>query len=239
MRQLRDWGAGMLVGTAVALTASCKGTERAETAERAETSELVEGGDMARIRVINASPADRTVDVYAGDSAVFTGVAYRKATPYREIPDDRFDFQLKPGPDAKPLAQNRENLSDGGHYTIVALPDEGGADKRNLRVLNDELKPGSPDKARIRFINGVPGDNDVDLYIEGRDAPLFDGVNFRNEAGWEEVDPMAGILIVRPDNSRSTLARLPDVRLEGGKSYTFVAAGRPGKVDLIRVEDPS
>jgi hypothetical protein len=33
------------------------------------------------------------------------------------------------------------------------------------------------------------------------------------------------------------LARLPDVKLEGGKSYTFVLAGKPAKLDVIRIED--
>jgi Domain of unknown function (DUF4397) len=232
------------------LTASCK--EARETGavsskgdgrtSTAPPSESAEDRDMALVRVINASPADPVVDVWAGDSAAFKGVGYKKSTAYREIPANRFDFQIKRAPDARPLAQNRENLHDGGYYTIVALPDHSGADKRNLRVLNDELEPVSPEKARIRFINGVPGDNDVDLYIDGRDAPLFDGVNFKSEAGWNEVDPMAGTLIVRPDNSRTVLATLPEVKLEGGRSYTFVFAGaekteRTEKADLIRVED--
>ena len=33
------------------------------------------------------------------------------------------------------------------------------------------------------------------------------------------------------------LASLPGVKLEGGKSYTFVVAGTPSKVEIIKVED--
>src|SRR6185437_8370228 len=101
---------------------------------------------------------------------------------------------------------NRENLSGGGHYTIVAMPDQGGADKRNLRVLDDELKPVSPDKARVR---------------------VFNAINFKSEAGWNEFDPIAGTLEVRPQGKKNVLAREANVKLEGGKSYTFVVAGTP------------
>jgi hypothetical protein len=42
---------------------------------------------------------------------------------------------------------------------------------------------------------------------------------------------------MRPDNKTTVLASLPNVKLEGGKSYTFVLSGRPGKYDFVRIED--
>jgi hypothetical protein len=229
----------------VLLAAACNetrdtGSVTSKTDSKTSTAppaEAVENRDMALVRVVNAIPGATPVSIWAGDSAAFKGVGYKKATEYREIPDNMFNFQIKASPDGKALAENRENLHDGGHYTIVALPDQGGPDKRNLRVLDDELKPVSLEKARVRFINGVPGDTDVDLLIQGREDPLFDGVNFKSEAGWNEFDPITGTLEVRPDNAKTTLARLGDVKLEGGKTYTFVLTGKPGKYELIRIED--
>ena len=243
MRLLRGFCAGMLVGGAV--LAGCKSnpdtgavTTKADgKTTTAPASDAVEARDKALVRVINASPADPTVNIYAGDSAAFSGVAFKHATPYREIPDNLFDFQIKGASGAEPLAQNRENLYDGGHYTIVALPDQGGAEKRNLRVLDDDLKPVPADKARVRFINGVASDTDVDLYITGRKDALFDGVNFKSEAGWNEFDPMTGTLTVRPDNGSTALATLSNVKLEGGKSYTFVLTGKRGKLQILKIED--
>ena len=244
MRKLRGFSAGMLLGGAVLLAAGCKDRDTGAVTSKSDgktstapPAEAVENRDHALVRVINASPSDRTIDIWAGDSSAFPAVAYKQATPYREIPDNLFDFQIKGAKDGTPLAQNRENLHDGGHYTIVALPDQGGAEKRNLRVLNDELKPVSPEKARIRFINGVASDTDVDLYISGHEDALFDGVNFKSEAGWNEVDPISGSLTVRPDNKKTVLATLPNVKLEGGKTYTFVLTGRAGKMELLRIED--
>lgn len=234
--------ASMLAGSAVLLAAGCNesrdtGAVNSKTAQgtsSAPAAEAVENRDMALVRVVNAIPGEPAV-IFAGDSAAFSGVGYKKATAFREIPDDRFNFKL--GSADKPLAENRENLNGGGHYTIVAMPDAGGADKRNLRVLDDELKPVSPDKARVRLINAVPGDLEVSAYVRGRQDPLFDGVNFKSEAGWNEFDPIAGTLEIRPQGKKNVLASQPNVKLEGGKSYTFIVAGRGVKPDIIVIED--
>jgi hypothetical protein len=243
MTKSRAIRAGMLAGGAVLLLAGCNqsrdtGAVTSKTAQgtsNAPPAEAVENRDMALVRVVNAIPSEAAVVVYAGDSAAFSGVGYKKATPFREIPDDRFNFKL--GSPDKPLAENRENLQGGGHYTIVAMPDAGGADKRNLRVLDDELKPVSPEKARVRVINAIPGDLEISAYIRGRQDPLFDGVNFKSEAGWNEFDPVAGTLEIRPEGKKNVLASRPNVRLEGGKSYTFIVSGRGTKPDIIVIED--
>jgi hypothetical protein len=245
MSNLNALWAGLLAGGLVSVAAACNETrDTGAVTSRAggDTStappaEMVEERDNALVRVVNAIPSG-PVTVWAGDSAAFGDVAYKKATEYQEIPDDMFDFQIRRGgAGTEALAHNREKLQDGGHYTIVALPAENAQNERNLRVLDDDLKPVTGGKVRARFINGVPGDTDVDLFIGGREDPLFDGVNFKVEAGWDEFDPISGTLTARPDNKRTTLASLPNVKLEAGKSYTFLLAGRPGKYELVKIED--
>lgn len=228
--------AGVFVATACN-TSRDTGAVSSKTSEgttNAPASDVAEQRDVALVRVVNAVPAG-AVTIFAGDSTAFSSVGYKTATPFREIPDDRFNFKL--GSKDNPLAENRENLTGGGHYTIVAMPDAGGADKRNLRVLDDDLKTVPADKARVRLINAIPGDLEVSAYVRGRQDPLFDGVNFKSEAGWSEFDPVAGTLEVRPEGKKNVLASLPGVKLEGGKSYTFVVAGSPSKVEIIKVED--
>ena len=243
MTKLKGLYTGLLAGGVVLFAGACKGnrdtgavtSKTAEGTSSAPASEVAENRDVALVRVINAIPAGGPVTILAGDSAAFTGVDYKTATPFREIRDDRFNFKL--GSAEHPLAENRENLNGGGHYTIVAMPDAGGADKRNLRVLEDDLKPVTPEKARIRVINAVPGDLEISVFVRGRKDPLFDGVNFKSEAGWDEVDPVAGTLEIRPEGKKNVLASLPNVKLEGGKSYTFVVSGTPARPEIIKIED--
>jgi uncharacterized protein DUF4397 len=243
MVKLRGLHAGMLASGVVLLAAGCKSnrdtgavtTRTSEGTSSAPASETLESKGQALVRVVNAIPNAPALVVYAGDSAAFSGVEYKKATEFREIPDSRFNFKL--GSPDNPVAENRENLQGGGHYTIVAMPDEGGADKRNLRVLDDELKPVSAEKARVRVINAIPGDLEINAYIRGRQDPLFEGVNFKSEAGWNEFDPVAGTLEIRPQGKKNVLVSKPNVKLEGGRSYTFVVSGTPSKADLIVIED--
>jgi uncharacterized protein DUF4397 len=243
MKRSRGFYAGMLAGGALLLAAGCKNnrdtgavsTKTEQGTSSAPSSAALENRELALVRVVNAIPGEPALVIFAGDSTAFSGVGYKKTTAFREIPDDRFNFKV--GSPDKPLAENHENLSGGGHYTIVAMPDQGGADKRNLRVLDDALKPVSPDKARVRVINAIPGDQEISVFVRGRADPLFDGINFKSEAGWSEFDPIAGNLEVRPQGKKNVLAREPNVKLEGGKSYTFVVAGTPAKVDIIKIED--
>jgi len=239
MRILGKWP--ILASGAFFIIAGCNRDTGAVTSKtsqgtsNAPSSEALEKRDLALVRVVNAIPGDPGIVIFAGDSAAFSNVGYKTATEFRKIPDDRFNFKL--GSPEHPLAENRENLAGGGHYTIVAMPDAGGADKRNLRVLDDDLKAVPPDKARVRVINAVPGDLEISVYVRGKEDPLFDGVNFKSEAGWKEIDLVAGTLEIRPQGKKSVLASRPNVKFEGGKSYTFVVAGRGAKPDLIKVED--
>jgi hypothetical protein len=243
MSKLRALYTGLLAGGAVFVVGACKdnrdtgavSTKTAEGTSAAPASDMAENRDVALVRVINAIPAGGLVTILAGDSAAFSGVAYKTATPFREIRDDRLNFKL--GSAENPLAENRENLSGGGHYTIVAMPDAGGAEKRNLRVLEDDLQPVAPEKARVRVINAVPGDLEISVFVRGREDAIFDGVNFKSEAGWDEIDPIAGTLEIRPQGKKNVLASLPNVKFEGGKSYTFVVSGTPAKPEIIRIED--
>lgn len=248
MSKLGPIHAGLFAMGALVLTSACKsdrdtGAVTSKTDQQTSTvpsTKTEEKRDLALVRVVNALPGGAPISISAGDSTAFGAVKYKTTTPYREIADNMFNFKLRAGTvdtSSKPLAENRENLHDGGHYTIVAMPDEGGADKANLRVLDDELKPVAPERARVRFINAVPGGKDVDVILKGRAEPLFDGVNFKSEAGWKEVEPANGTLEIRPDGTEIVLAKLADVKLEGGRSYTFVLTGRSGKYDVIRVTD--
>jgi uncharacterized protein DUF4397 len=228
-------------GALIFATACNKGQETGSVTSKtsagtsnAPSSETLENRNLALVRVVNAIPGESAV-IYAGDSAAFSAVGYKTATEFHKIPDNRFDFKL--GSPSNPRAENRENLSGGGHYTIVAMPDAGGADKRNLRVLDDDLKSVPADKARVRVINAVPGDLEISVFVRGRKDPLFDGINFKSEAGWSEIDPIAGTLEIRPEGKKNVLISQPEVKFEGGKSYTLVVAGRATKPDLIKIED--
>jgi Domain of unknown function (DUF4397) len=246
MSRLKEW-MGTPVVAVLLLAAGCDQTRdtgsvtsrAGDATSSAPGSKAASQRNVALVRAVNAIPGNGQVDIWAGDSVAFKAVGYQAATDYREIPNHMFKFQLRgPGADTTPLAVSRENLSGGAHYTIVALPgDDPEERKQNLRVLTDDLKPVAAGVSRVRFVNGSGTAHDVDVVLRGREEPLFKGVNFKSEAGWKEVEPMAGTLEIRRDRRPGTLASLGNVKLEGGRSYTFVLSGKPGNYELIQIED--
>ena len=236
---------GTLAAGAVALTLGC-GDGRSDGSATPGAGEgapdvppAAVDKEQAMVRLINLVPEGGPLTIWSGDSAAFAGIAYKDVTAYRLIAEDMFNFQIRSGGvlEGEALAENKEVIDVGHYYTIVALPAVEAAG-RNLRVLEDNPGPQSEGKARLRFINGVPGEEDVDVLIRGREEPLFDGVDFATEAGWSEVDPVTGTMVVRPDDQKTTLATLSNVQLQPGRTYTFVLAGRPGqKYEVIKIDE--
>src|SRR5262245_38380507 len=198
-----------------------KGTSTAPPANE------VEKRDNALVRAVHAIPKAPGLDFFADDQKAFDNVNYGKVTPYREVPDKlSLAFKvLNTGQESSPpLAENSEMIGSGKHYTVIAFPDSDG--HAALTVVNDDLKPPDSHKAKVRFINASPDAGEVDLYPRaGKDA-LFDGVNFKSEAGYREVDPMRTTLEVRPEGKKNVLVTIPNASLEAGKIYTIVLAGR-------------
>lgn len=239
---------GMLAGGALLFGTACDKTKdtgavTTTTATGTTTTpatEVAEAHGTAMVRVVNADPALKSAVVYAGDSTAFTGVAYKETTKFKEMPDDAFTFKVAaPGqsPDSA-MGDNHEKLATGGRYTVIAFADEGSpTTKANVRVLNDDLQPMTNGKARIRFINAAANAGELDLVSRGQKDAIFEGVNFRNEAGWKDVDPMTGTLIIRPQHKQNVLATIGSVNLKAGESYTYIVTGKQGALNVIKFTD--
>lgn len=248
MKNIKRVHAGLLLTGLMLMMAACGDANRNQPVttttnkgtSTAPPAAQVEDRDNALVRVIHAIPGGATVDVFAENNKAFSNLSYKTTTPYQELSGERMTFRLRPaGMDtAQPLAENSEGLDDGDHYTVVALPGEG-ANAAALRILEDDLKAPSSGKARVRVIHASPDAGEIDVYVQGRDDKLFDGINFQSEAGYSDIDPVSGTLIVRPEGRSETLLTIPNVNLAAGKIYTVVVTGRArgGKLEVITVED--
>ena len=78
----------------------------------------------------------------------------------------------------------------------------------------------------MRVIHASSNAGEVDVYAKERDKALFDGVNFRSEVGYKEVEPMTATVEVRSKGKKSTLATTSNVKWEAGKTCTIIVTGR-------------
>jgi len=239
----------VLMLTALLLVAACSSesnqnkpvttTTNAGTSNAPPATEVKQRGN-ALVRVIHAVPGGPSVDVFADDAKVFTGVAYKTTSPYKEVSGERHTFRIRPaGQDtAQPLAENSEGLSDGKHYSVVAVSDANG--KPTLYVYNDDLVPPSLGKAKARVIHASADAGEVDVYAKEGNKKLFGGVNALSETGYSEFDPMSGTVEVRPEGKTNALLTIPNVKFNAGDIYTIVVVGKAKgtpKLEAMIVED--
>ena len=227
----------------VAVIAGCEKRTAADDNDGVVASDSSrEGSSM--VRLVNAAPSDAAVDVFADDTPVFSGVAYKAVTPYQNFKDNLVTLALRPtgaaaGDTTEPLAENREMLANGDRYTVVVLPaDEDG--KPTLRVLEEPTDSGEAGKARIRFVNAAQGLETFDVFVPGSTDAFFDDVDFRTEAGFKDMDAGSGQIIVRADDNGPVLLTLPERTFEAGKTYTFILTNKTAgskELEVISIED--
>jgi hypothetical protein len=198
-----------------------------------------EGRKQALVRVVDAIPDAKPLDVFAGDTVAFAGLQYKAVTSYQELPRGTTRFHLRPARQdrAEPLANADEGLSGGEHYTIVAMPSRDGS-PATLKVLKDELSSPPAGKARVRVVNASPDAGEVTIFVGGRTDAVVSSVGAAAASGFRDVDPIAGTLEVRRDKDKEVLARLPSTRLDAGGFYTVFLLGRmTGGLEAMLVED--
>jgi hypothetical protein len=206
-----------VAAVAMASTFACSRSE--QTTRGRTTTEPVE---TAFVRFVDAHQGNAAL--YFGEQQVFSGTA-GEVTDYKQLPAEREEFALRaPGnTQGDALATNSEGLDAGKHYTVVAFDEkDGGA---SLRVLSDEEGAPDPGKAKVRLINASPEMEGLKLYAQGKRDEIASQTRFTTGSTWQEVDPVSGALELRTSDHKAV--KVPNVKLEPGKLYTFVV--RPGK----------
>jgi hypothetical protein len=180
---------------------------------------------MALVRFVEAVPGSG-MDLWFGDGQIFTNVAYKDITPYKEVPAERHDFKLQPSgkTEVTAPASASEGLTGGYHYTIVAQRKDG---KLNLEVVNDDLTPPSGGKAKVRVINAAIGLGKVDVVDSQGD--VVTGVGPDTASSYKDVTPAAGPLEVRRADKHNDIARVPNFTIDPAKLYTIVIVGGGGQ----------
>lgn len=215
-------------------TTTDKGTSSAPPAKEAEKR------DRALVRFVQVIPDFERLDAFVGENKEFPNVTYKTVTAYKEVPDTQEQFAIRPAgqESTQPLAQNREGIRGGDHYTAIAMPATDG--KPTLRVVSDSLTPPPDGKASVRIIHASPDAGEVNVFLQGKANATFEGVNPQTVTFYKEVDPMTTALEVRPQGKTDILVTVPNVTFEAGHIYTYVIAGKSTgapKLEAIKIDD--
>lgn len=186
--------------------------------------------DKALVRFLNADPTATRRELWAGDTRLFTGIAYRAITPYVEIPSQAVQFRLREENGNENIASIHDELFAGRSYTYVAMP---GKNRLSLAELSDDLTAPKPGKARVRLINATFGVDHLDLHRSGVDKKIGT-VQAGASTDFKDVDP--GMFEIRPAQQPAS-PRLSNLTVEPDHYYTFVVLGPSGDLDALHIEE--
>jgi hypothetical protein len=174
------------------------------------------------------------MDIIWGNDKFFSGVPYKRVTPYLEAPRGPAIFRLRAAGGTEDLSAANRELLIGRHYTLLALPTDNGGTR--LAIVSDSLGLLEPGEARVRLINAATGVDDLDLFIAGTPNRILHGINARTVTATSFVDMEGGTVEIRsPGRPAPTLVK--ELTVEANRLSTFIVVGTAGALDVVQIVD--
>lgn len=179
--------------------------------------------DMARVRVIHASPDAPAVDVLVNGEAAVEGLAFSEGTDYLELAAGDYQFQVVPagGAAEDAVIDATATLEAGTWYSVVAV---GTLDSIEPLIVVDEITEPEAGKAHIKVIHASPDAPAVDVAVTGGPV-LFENAPFQAATDYLPVDAGSYDLEVRPTGTEDVALAIPGLALEAGTVYSAYAMG--------------
>jgi len=136
------------------------------------------GSDSAKLRVMQASPDESSVDVLIDGKSVATNVAYATATKYLTVSSGSRHLQVEPSGSTTVIVDQSLSLSGNSNSTVLVYGLSPSITA--LDLADDDSAPTSGD-FKIRLVNAAPLMGAVDIFVVTPGTNLTDvGPNVTN-----------------------------------------------------------
>jgi hypothetical protein len=194
------------------------------------------GPGWANVRVIHASPDAPRVDIWAGGTPLFEGVAYKDVTGYETVKRGTYNVQVVPEGMSEPVVISADlKLKPAMDYTVLAI---GNLASIQPLVLEDRRFAVSSRFASVRFVHTSPDAPAVDIKIKDGKY-LFKDVGFGEYSQYRKVQKGTYDLQVLVAGTDTIALEVNDVNLKRGVMYSAIALGElgEGSLEAMLVED--
>jgi hypothetical protein len=179
--------------------------------------------DMARVRVVHASPDAPAVDVWVDGSVAFSNAPFKGITDYAALAPATYNVQVTPTGATEPVVIEADlALAANTDYTVVAV---GLLDNIEPLVLVDNNSAPAAGKAHVRFVHASPDAPAVDIAVANGGPVLFSNVPFKGVGDYLPVDAGTYDLEVRVAGTDTVALEVPGVALADSTVYTIFAMG--------------
>jgi hypothetical protein len=188
------------------------------------TSALAQS-DMARVRVVHASPDAPAVDVWVNGSVAFSNAPFEGITDYASLDAGSYQVQVTPTGATEPIVIDATlDLAASTDYTVVAVGELANIEPL---VLVDNNSAPAAGKAHVRFVHASPDAPAVDIAVTGGPV-LFSNIAFKGVGDYLPVDAGTYDLEARLAGTDTVALSIPGVQLDEGTVYTIFAMGLAG-----------
>jgi LPXTG-motif cell wall-anchored protein len=182
--------------------------------------------DMARVRVVHASPDAPAVDVWVNGNVAFSNAPFQGITDYAALDAGSYNVQVVPAGATEPVVIDATlDLTAGTDYTVVAVGQL--ADIEPLVLVDNNAAP-AMGKAHVRFVHASPDAPAVDIAVADGGPVLFSNVPFKGVGDYLPVDAGSYDLEVRLAGTDTVVLSVPGVALNDSTVYTIFAMGLAG-----------
>lgn len=175
----------------------------------------------AKIKFINASQSNTSVDFYVGDAKVNDlALAYGESSEYIKVPSGNKTTKVNQGMSALE-AQSDFNFVPTFSYTSFFVED--GEGKGAVVTFEDNLGAVESDRYRVRFINLSPNfTNALNISLPGGEL-VVNALAFKASSGYFMINAGVGLGVSVVGTGTFKIANGKE--FEGGKNYTIWLSG--------------
>jgi hypothetical protein len=188
-----------------------------------------ETAEMARVRLVHASPEAPPVDVYVNDEAVVENLSFGESTDYLPVEEGKRDVQVTVAGNESGVVFETSLPVTPGNYTIAATGEvsEAGQQPFEPALLLDEAQAPSEDEALVRAVHLAPDAPAVDVTVNETGDVLFEDLSYRNATDYAAVPGGEYTLEIREavPNELGDVVHTVNVSVENGTASTALAVG--------------
>jgi hypothetical protein len=174
------------------------------------------------VRVFNASPGTRPVDVYANKLLIAKNISYKTFTEYFTLVPGNYKIEIFPtGNIYNPFYVTNISIAQGTIHTLAII---GRVPTLSIVFLLDPVIQIPAGKLYIRLAHYSPTTSNVDV-TQSNGTSLFKNVAYKQITNYLLVNPGTYALNTRLTGVAKTILYVPNIHLLAGKFYTLYLVG--------------
>ncbi len=163
----------------------------------------------AKIRLVNATPDENSLDLLVDTKNVASGVGYGAASAYASVSSGTRHLQVEPSGTTNVLIDTSSSIGSGSNLTLVSLNFYSNI---SSVLLTDDNSAPTSGNFKLRIFNASPGMGAQDVYVVtfGTDIssvdPTFSSLGFGSATAYSTLTAeTTKCSSLYPDRSSSTL----------------------------------